>query len=158
MRCSPLTRHGELIAGKPRGDDMGRAEVSRREAFTLLEMVVALAIAGLALAIVAPSLVLRRHSADVAIQDVVSSARRTAARRAESLTLELGSSGEWVLESSTAGHAVASGRIDGLAGHAFRVRVSPLGSCLPEQYTTSDARPPLDPLDCTWKKKAGTPP
>ena len=64
-----------------------------RTGFTLLELVVVLAILGLGMAVVAPSLVLRSPSPEEALQRVVADARRVATRRAQTVTLDIDDNG-----------------------------------------------------------------
>ncbi len=130
---------------------MWRAAVRKRNAFTLIEIIVALAVAGLALAVVAPSLVLRPPRADVAIQEVVNTARRSAARRGQSLSLEIKADGRWVIRASSTADSLASGRLAGESVRRLHVRVTPLGMCEPEADTISSTRRTLDPLDCSWR-------
>ena len=124
---------------------------STRKAFTLIELVVVLAVTGLALAIVAPSFVIRPLTPDAAMQEVINSARRTAARRAQTMTLKVGANGAWSLTAAAERAALASGKLDSPAVRAFRVLVSPLGMCVPENDSVSARSAPLDPLDCRWR-------
>ena len=125
---------------------------SLRRAFTLMELTVALAVTGLALAIVAPSFVIRPLPPDAALQEVINAARRTAARRAQTMTLEVGANGAWSLTAAAEKAALASGKLDSPAVRSFRVRVSPLGMCVPENDSVSARSAPLDPLDCRWRE------
>lgn len=127
---------------------------SSRRAFTLIELVVVLAITGLALAIVAPSFVMRPLSPSAAMQEVINTARRAAARRAQTMTLEVRANGAWSLATAAENAALASGKLDSPAVRAFRVRVSPLGMCVPQNDSVSAQSPPLDPLDCRWRDGA----
>lgn len=125
-----------------------------RSAFTLIELVVVLAMTGLALAIVAPSLVIRPLGPDEQIQQVINAARRNAARRAQTLTLEVKADGAWGLSSATENASLNSGKLDSPVARAFRVRISPLGMCAPENDSVSAESVPLDPLECRWRERA----
>ncbi len=125
--------------------------MNNRPAFTLIEIVVVLAITALALAVVAPSLVIRPLSPDAAIQDVITASRRSAARRAQTLTLEVKANGEWDLRSVSENAPLNKGKLDTPVTRAFRVRISPLGMCAPEGDSVASNSLPLDPLNCAWR-------
>ena len=132
---------------------MRRASVKDREAFTLIEIVVALMIIGLALAIAGPSIVLRPPSHDEMIQELLTSARRTAGRRGETLSLELTRAGAWNLRALSAEKPLAAGHIESRSDESFHVLVSPLGSCVPQEDTASSPTS-LDPLDCALRSNS----
>ncbi len=124
-----------------------RHSVENRPAFTLIELVVVLAITAVALAVVAPSLVIRPLSPAAELQNVINTSRRSAARRAQTLNLDVKVSGEWGLSSATDNASLGSGKLDVPVARGFRVRISPLGLCAPESDSVSV---PLDPLNCVW--------
>ncbi len=93
-----------------------------RRAFTLVEMVVVIAIAGIALALVGPSLILapRAHG----FETIVADARRTALRRSESVSLTIGAEGQWRVDAVRSGAMILSG--SGGGPTELKIDISPL--------------------------------
>lgn len=110
----------------------------RRDAFTLLELIVVLALMGLGVAIVAPSLVLRPPSSDEAVRRVVASARRVAMRRAQTVSLDIGADGVWRVAGADRDSAeiLLSGELDERPRQDVHLRITPLGLCLTDRRTT----------------------
>jgi len=129
-----------------------------RLAFTLLELVVVLALMGLAMAVVAPSLVMRPPSAGEALQRVVTTARRAAINRAQTVTLGVDASGAWRVESAgrEAGDVLVSGKLDEGPAQPIRIRVSSLGLCMAEADSASGGAT-FNPMTCSMRDvPAGT--
>jgi len=120
--------------------------------FTLLEIVVVLIVMGLSAALVAPALLRPRREAPVSLGRVIAHVQDMAARRAETLVLEVSSAGAWSAfgTASPQEGPLAAGALDAMApGHGFSLRVDPLGSCgLTLEADTLGWRPPVDPLTC----------
>jgi prepilin-type N-terminal cleavage/methylation domain-containing protein len=118
-----------------------------RRAFTLVEMVVVLAVMGIALAISAPSLMLR--SDDGSLHRVVANARRAALRRAEPMQLIVGEKGYWEVQALRSGPTpLLSGRGLRTDGRALVIEISPLGLCTLD-VPSGHPRATLDPFSCT---------
>ncbi len=80
-----------------------------RRAFALVEMVVVLAITGIALSLVGPSLLLAPRTD--ALPALVADARRSALVRAETVTLSVAMTGEWQLIAERTGTRIRKGKI-----------------------------------------------
>jgi prepilin-type N-terminal cleavage/methylation domain-containing protein len=117
---------------------------------TLLEMVVVLVLLGIALSLSVPSLVPSRAGADDPLQRVLDTARRTAVRRAETLSVGIEANGRWSIEASDSDdpETVLSGQLERTPAPALRVLVSPLGACWIEPRTPIDPALGLDPVRC----------
>jgi prepilin-type N-terminal cleavage/methylation domain-containing protein len=125
----------------------------RRRGFTLIEMLVVLAIMGLAAVMVVPALT-RQFRAESSFQTVLASARDQAAARGEVIYLRIDPSGQWHTEGggSTLEGDVTRGRIAPLATAAVTLIVSPTGSCAFDVRSAGAAHfIPLDPLSCTTR-------
>lgn len=105
-----------------------------RRAFTLLELVVVLAIIGLGIAVVAPSLVLRPPSSEESMKRVVASARRVAMRRAQTVTLDVDDNGVWRVAGAgrDTPEVLLRGELDERPLREVHLRITPLGLCLSE--------------------------
>ena len=126
-----------------------------RRAFTLIEMVVVLAVMGIALAVVGPSMILPRRKND--ISTIVTDARYAALRRSEQMTLSIAEDGKWSVSSVRSnGDAVLAGRIDANDAIAVTIDISPLGLCSINEGSTL-AREALDPFTCVFKQSSGAP-
>ncbi len=144
----PVRKRGECVSG-----------------FTLLELIVVLALMGLAMAVVAPSFVLRPPSSDESVQRVVSSARRVAMRRAQTVTLDIDGGGSWRVTAAERDvpEVLLKGELDQSLSGGIHLRITPLGLCLTEQRSADDgqrgtgstayaasSRPSVfDPLTCS---------
>ena len=115
---------------------------------TLLEMVVALVLLGVVLALSVPALVPPRVGSADPLQQLLDTARRTAIRRAESLSLAVDADGRWVIASAdpSAPETVRSGRLDRSPVAALRVTISPLGACATDGGAR--AAPVIEPVRC----------
>ncbi|MDQ3082719.1 MAG: prepilin-type N-terminal cleavage/methylation domain-containing protein [Gemmatimonadota bacterium] len=135
-----------------------------RTGFTLLELVVVLAIMGLGMAVVAPSLVLRSPSPEEALQRVVADARRVATRRAQTVSLDIDDDGEWRVVGSErdAPEVLLTGELDASSSLGVHLRITPLGLCLSEaRGADSGGRRPavsFDPLTCSLRRSSAEPP
>ncbi len=118
---------------------------------TLIEMLVVLVLLGLALGLVAPSLLSPRHEAEEnAVQRIIDAARRTAVRRAEAVTLAFQLDGRWVLEggSTTDTLRLLAGSVAWPHAFAARLHISPLGACMLDAATDSEHSLIVDPVRC----------
>lgn len=118
-----------------------------------------LALMGLAIAIVAPSLVLRPPSPDESLQRVITSARRAAMQRAQTVRLDIDASGGWQVAGAERAddEVILSGELDAPPDRNVHLRITPLGLCLTE--ADSGVAPGLvfDPLTCLPGHRAESP-
>jgi prepilin-type N-terminal cleavage/methylation domain-containing protein len=117
--------------------------------FTLVELLVVVVLMGLAVALVAPTLIPPRHD-ESDLSPVVRSARDAAARRQEVLYLRIDRAGNWLLEGAASPSAgvLASGRVEGVGGPVTLV-LSPVGTCGFDVRSLAPAPTiSLDPLTC----------
>jgi prepilin-type N-terminal cleavage/methylation domain-containing protein len=122
-----------------------------RGGYTLLELIVVLAILSLAAAVTLPAL-LRPRIGTTSVQSVIESARDAAARRGETVYLRIESSGAWHMEGggSPLESDNVTGRIAPISTAPLTILVAPAGSCAFDVRSTSAARAlALDPLSCT---------
>jgi prepilin-type N-terminal cleavage/methylation domain-containing protein len=117
-----------------------------QRAFTIIEMVVVLAITGIALALVGPSLILPPRTVDLG--SIVSDARRAALRRSEPVLLTVSEKGEWKIDAATSGATIASGRGISVQPSEVRISISPLGLCTVD-HASGTERIVVDPFHCT---------
>jgi prepilin-type N-terminal cleavage/methylation domain-containing protein len=131
------------------------ARSSARRGVTLLELLVVIILIALATGLVIPAL--RSTAAPVpSVSELIPTARDAAARRGESVRLEVGADGTWRLTGDAAGDSIAGGRVASFAGLPLTLVVGPLGSCQIEPRddsrvggaTGSDRPPEIDPLTC----------
>jgi len=124
----------------------------RRRGFTLLEVMVVLAIVALATAIVLPAM-RRPVDREAPLQRVIDGARDAAAHRGEIIYLRIEPTGAWRMEGggSPLETDSAVGRITPLATIPITLIVSPAGSCaLDVRSAPAAALVPVDPLSCTY--------
>lgn len=110
-----------------------------------------LIVMGIAAGLVAPTFLPPRRPDDAPLATLLRGARETAARRGESLYLDITASGQWRLEgaASTAQGVLASGILDAYRGPAGTLLVSPLGTCAFDARSAAAAQAiPIDPLVC----------
>jgi prepilin-type N-terminal cleavage/methylation domain-containing protein len=123
----------------------------RRLGYTLIELLIVIAIMGLAAAIVLPALLPPRPDAGP-LQTIIASARQAAVRRGEVIYLRIEPTGAWHMEgggSPLEGDRIA-GRIAPVATSALTLLVSPSGACAFDVRSAYAARVVrLDPLTCT---------
>lgn len=108
-----------------------------RSGFTLLEVIVILALMAVAAAVVAPAFRQPDRPNDD-LRAIVAGARELAVRRAEALVLHVDNRGAWRLTPASDTTAVSSGVLD-RAGQAARIRVTPLGACFNEAQSLGAA-------------------
>jgi prepilin-type N-terminal cleavage/methylation domain-containing protein len=122
-----------------------------RPGYTLLEMLVVLALMGLAAALVLPALRTTGHR-DSGLQTVVTATRAAAAHRGEVIYLRVEPDGAWHMEGggSPLEGDLTGGRIDALSTDPLTLIVSPVGSCAFDVRSTAAAAAvvTLDPLTC----------
>ncbi len=121
-----------------------------RPAFTLIEMVVVLAILGVALSIAAPSLM--RPIAGDGLQNVIDKTRNLALRRAEPVTLVIGADGKWAAYAVRSGsEPVGTGKLGDMQPHALRIDISALGLCTSDDMSaeSNGVSVTLNPFACT---------
>src|SRR2546422_1065701 len=121
-----------------------------RSGFTLIELLVVLLLMGLTAALVAPTLLPRRHH-ESAFQAVIRSAREIAARRGEVVYVHLDPTGEWRMQggANPLEGTLASGRVQPLLTAPVTLVVSPLGSCgFDVRSAAAAGAVALDPLTC----------
>ena len=99
-----------------------------RRAFTLIELIVVLAILGLVASLTLPSFPTSDPD-ESPLRAVIARARAEAARRAQTLDLDIQSDGQWIV--STSATPLLHGTIAGNAA-ALRLRITPLGVCFAE--------------------------
>jgi prepilin-type N-terminal cleavage/methylation domain-containing protein len=113
----------------------GRTVVARRrpEGFTLLEVIVVLALLALAAAAVQPVLWSSRVRPEETLERVVARARELAVRRAESMRLRVEASGRWDVRPAPPGDSliVAADSLRPPLATAVVLNISPLGACVP---------------------------
>ena len=133
MPLDPTKRHGRY----------------RASGFTLLEILVTLIVLGLAAALVVP--VFRAETPpDDDLRAVLTGARETAVRRAQTLVLSVDHRGAWTIVPARDSTAVASGQFrDGSAD--LRIRVNPLGACLNEGGTVAIT---VDAVGCSVPRRS----
>jgi prepilin-type N-terminal cleavage/methylation domain-containing protein len=139
------------------GDPAARWAAARRPrgptpGFTLAEIVVVLVVLGLAAALVAPALIPPQREAPASLTAVIEHVQDMAARRGETLVLEVSANGSWRVVGTAAidegpleaGALSEQGDLGG-----FALRVAPLGSCGPTlDGDPGDTGPALDLLTC----------
>lgn len=120
-----------------------------RYGMTLLELVIALAIMGLAAALAAPMLS-RSSTEDTGVVSVVARARRQAIQHAEPLRVRIARDGAWAVQSQQRGVVVDSGSLS-TDGMPMDLLIDALGRCTPTGAMTIDTA--LDPLTCVVTRK-----
>lgn len=123
---------------------------ARAFGFTLIEVLVVLALMGLAAGLVAPALLHARRQRP-ALNSLIPTAREEAARRGEMVYLRVDGSGQWRMEgaASPAAGPFAAGHVEPFPGVPLTLIVSPLGTCAFDVPSAAAARViQLDPLTC----------
>jgi prepilin-type N-terminal cleavage/methylation domain-containing protein len=127
MPLDPTKRHGR----------------NRTSGFTLLEILVTLIVLGVAATLVAP--VFRADAPpDDDLRAVLTGARETAVRRAQTLVLTVDQRGAWRISAAHDSTTVANGHLADGTGN-LQIRVTPLGACLNEG---ANAAIPFDAVGC----------
>lgn len=123
-----------------------------RRGFTLVELIVVLVLLILATALVAPAFIFREDTGPSPLAGVVSGVQKLAARRGETLYLNVAEDGSWSAEGAASREAglLAKGDLGrGYRGPRFTLVVSPLGSCGFDVRSAAAARQiPIEPLTC----------
>jgi prepilin-type N-terminal cleavage/methylation domain-containing protein len=126
------------------------ARFARACGFTLIEVLVVLALMGLAAGLVAPALLhARRQQPSLGL--LIPTAREEAARRGEMVYLRIAGSGQWRMEgaASSAAGPFAAGHLEPFPGVPLTLIVSPIGTCAFDVPSAAAARViRLDPLTC----------
>ncbi|HWZ58610.1 MAG TPA: prepilin-type N-terminal cleavage/methylation domain-containing protein [Gemmatimonadaceae bacterium] len=121
-----------------------------RRGFTLIEMIVVLAVMALAVALVLPAL--RTPGPRTSgLQAILTSARAAAANRGELIYVRIEPTGAWHMEGggSPLEGELTRGRIDALSTVPLTLIVSPVGSCAFDvRSAAAGAALSLDPLTC----------
>lgn len=118
-----------------------------RHAFTLIEMIVVLAIMGIALAVVGPALIFPENRSS--LEQVMSDSRTAAIRRSEQVTLSVEKNGSWrMYVSRSAANVLRSGQLNENIPGPVAIEISPLGLCTLEAEKSVPAVT-LDPFSCT---------
>lgn len=110
-----------------------------RTGFTLLEVIVTLALLALLTALAAPTFVIRRTDDERELSRVLQVSRELAIRRAESLSLYIDATGRWSLGSdgSPSQEPIQRDSLKERMSSAALVRISPLGACYLESGSLS---------------------
>jgi len=129
-----------------------RPSSKARGGFTLVELVVVLILMAVAAALVAPAILFPQKEPTSVLAPVVDGTRQLAARRGETLYLQVAADGAWRVfgAASLSEGAFSEGRLDGdYSGPAFTLVVAPLGSCGFDVASANVARViDIDPLTC----------
>jgi prepilin-type N-terminal cleavage/methylation domain-containing protein len=135
MPLDPTKRHGRY----------------RASGFTLLEILVTLIVLGLAASLVVP--VFRAETPpDDDLRAVLTGARETAVRRAQTLVLTVDDRGIWKIAAAHDSTIVASGQFRDGTGD-LQIRVNPLGACLNEGGTAAII---VDAVGCSIVPRGST--
>jgi prepilin-type N-terminal cleavage/methylation domain-containing protein len=125
--------------------------MTRRAGYTLIELIVVLALMGLAAALVIPVLRARGPSTSD-MQSIATSARAAAAQRGEIVYVRFEPSGDWHMEGggSTLEGDFMGGRIRPITTVPLTLIVSPAGTCAFDVRSAPLGANaiPLDPLSC----------
>lgn len=125
----------------------------RARGFTLVEVVVVLAVIGVSLAVIGPSLIVRR--AQPGISEALTASRRAAIRRGESMELAFSANGSWTTSPlRSRGEPLLSGTLPDAVAIEADILVSPLGVCTVQRGRIA-AQLSFDPLACTVADSAG---
>jgi prepilin-type N-terminal cleavage/methylation domain-containing protein len=135
MPLDPTKRHGR----------------NRTSGFTLLEILVTLIVLGVAATLVAP--VFRADAPpDDDLRAVLTGARETAVRRAQTLVLTIDQRGAWKIAAPHDSTTVANGQLGDGTGN-LQIRVTPLGACLNEGANAVIA---MDAVGCSVVPRRST--
>jgi len=123
-----------------------------RDGFTLVEVIVVLILLAVSAALVAPAILFPEREATSVLVPVVDGTRQLAARRGETLYLQMAADGRWLVfgAASLSEGAITEGRLQGeYEGPAFTLVVAPIGSCGFDIASANVARViDIDPLTC----------
>ena len=125
--------------------------------FTLIEMLVVLAIMALTVVFVTPAVRPPAEPLVEPMQAVIDAARRAAVRRAGTVILRFETDGSWVLQDPRAGmdDVIGTGTLSPPSAEPVRLRINSLGACLPAGDRSTV--PLVDPVRCRILKMTGMP-
>ncbi len=115
---------------------------------TLLELVVVLAIIGIALAAAAPRFAVARLSSSEETQAVIETARRSALANARSTLMTIRTDGTWEIVPATSSLPTTRGRLSH-RGSPLALDISPVGICRPVLVAGRRMDQLVNPLTCT---------
>lgn len=132
----------------------------RRRGVTLLELLIVLTLIGVTTALVLP--VFGGRPGDEAgheqgVARVLSTGRREAIRRAQTLRLTVAEQGAWTLRGVRDGVVIDSGRLDAAisvneTAITIDVTIDAMGGCLPAGRASTAPARSFDPLSCTFER------
>ncbi|MEO8575756.1 MAG: type II secretion system protein [Gemmatimonadales bacterium] len=119
----------------------------RSRAFTLIEVIVTLAVIGIALAVVGPALIMPRPERGIA--EVLTASRRAALRRGESISLRIRENGDWqAVPARASTESLLSGSVPPLRSGSVEILISAVGVCTVQRGRLS-ADDAFNPLTCS---------
>jgi prepilin-type N-terminal cleavage/methylation domain-containing protein len=129
----------------------GRSVRSPR-AFSLLELIVVMVVLSLGAALAVAALGRRTAPRESELASLILLSREAAARRGETIHLEIAASGAWTIQGSAsrADGPIRAGQVSRFPGLPLTLIVSPIGSCgfdVRSSKAASDVR--IDPLTCS---------
>lgn len=123
-----------------------------RDGFTLVEVIVVLILLAVSAALVAPAILFPEREATSVLVRLVDGARQMAARRGETLYLQVAADGKWRVfgAASLTEGVISEGQLeDDYQGPAFTLVVAPIGSCGFDVASANVAQViDIDPLTC----------
>lgn len=121
-----------------------------RRGFTLVELLVVLALMGLGVALVAPALQPPQAEPEPQFAPLLRAGRTAAIARGEPTILQVHAAGQWRVDGrgAGAGDPLASGMLSPPPAVPFSVVFSPLGTCAPDIRSGAIESLPVDPLTC----------
>ncbi len=123
-----------------------------KRGFSLIELVVVLIVLALAAALAVPALTRRADPRRSELASLLLLSREAAARRGETVHLDIAPSGAWTITGAASGSdgPIRAGRVDSFPGLPLTLIVSPVGSCGFDARSAKAASViRLDPLSCT---------
>jgi hypothetical protein len=115
-------------------------------------LIVVMIVLSLAAAIALPGLSRRKEPRGGELPSLILLSQEAAARRGETIHLEIAGSGAWTIRGSAsrADGPIRAGQVDSFPGLPLTLIVSPLGSCgFDARSAKSASEVRLDPLTCT---------
>jgi prepilin-type N-terminal cleavage/methylation domain-containing protein len=126
--------------------------IEMRRGFSLMELVVVLIVLALAAALAVPALTRRAERRGSELASLLLLSREAAARRGETVHLDIAPSGAWTITGAASGGdgPIRAGRVDSFPGLPLTLIVSPVGTCGFDARSAKAASViRLDPLSCT---------